>query len=409
MQKRVPISQLQTGMFVEGVTRQTGNVKIKNKGWVKTQAAIDKLKKVGIQEVQIDPSKTLSNEPKSPSKPAVPPAEQVMTPAKPPAETHRDPWHASTSFESELGKAHKLYEEAKALQSKAFSDIKSGRKIDIAPFREVADGFITSVFNNQDALTCLTRIRDKDSYLLEHSINVSILISIFAKHMFFDRDTIHQLATGALLHDIGKIKIADEILFKPGKLSDDEFDQMKNHARYSREILEEAGLSGIPVDVASFHHERLDGKGYPFGLSEPFISTYVRMASIVDVYDALTAERVYKEGMTPLQAFKLLNAGCPDSFDPDMVHKFVQSIGVYPVGTLVKLVSQRVGIVSRANPENPLRPCVKTFYNAKFGRYTEVKEVDLSNKREPDELQAAIKPEQFNIDLMRFFKQSIMP
>ena len=164
-----------------------------------------------------------------------------------------------------MGKAKKLYDEAKTLQIKAFKDIKAGRDIDIGPFRELASGFMDSVFRNQDALACLTQMRQKDAYLLEHSINVSILMGIFAKHLNIEKDIIVELTTGALLHDIGKIKTPDEVLNKPGRLTEAEFEIMKQHAVYSKQILEESGLTGIAVDIAGMHHERIDGTGYPFG------------------------------------------------------------------------------------------------------------------------------------------------
>jgi len=368
--KIIPISKLLPGMFVQSVTKQTGRIKIKNQGWVKTQAGIDKLKNAGILEVEIDPDKTLTD----------------SVPEKEPTQTStiikkRDPWQKVHSSEQEMGKAKKLYDEAKTLQIKAFKDIKAGRDIDIAPFRELASGFMDSVFRNQDALACLTQMRQKDAYLLEHSINVSILMGIFAKHLGVDKDLIVELTTGALLHDIGKIKTPDEVLNKPGRLTEAEFEIMKLHALYSKQILEESGLTGVAVDIAGMHHERLDGKGYPFGKKGDEISLYVRMASIVDVYDALTAERVYKAGMEPIKAFKILKDGCPDSFDGELLTKFIQCIGIHPVGTLVRLSSQKVGLVTESNPATPLKPTVKTFYSAKHGRYTEVQDIDLSNKK----------------------------
>jgi len=384
-------------MFVQSVTKQTGRIKIKNQGWVKTQVGIDKLKKAGILEVEIDPDKTLTK--------SVPEKEppQTSTVVK-----KRDPWQKVHCSEQEMGKAKKLYDEAKTLQLKAFKDIKAGRDIDIAPFRELASGFMDSVFRNQDALACLTQMRQKDAYLLEHSINVSILMGIFAKHLGIDKEIIVELTTGALLHDIGKIKIPDEVLNKPGRFTDDEFKIMKMHSLFSKEILEESGLTGVAVDIAGMHHERLDGKGYPFGKKGDEISLYVRMASIVDVYDALTAERVYKAGMEPIKAFKILKDGCPDSFDPVLLNKFIQCIGVHPVGTLVRLSSQKVGLVTESNPSTPLKPVVKTFYSAKHSRYTEVKDIDLSNKKTIDTLESAVKPKEYNIDLERFYKNSIL-
>ena len=396
--KVISISQLQPGMFVQSVTKQTGRIKIKNQGWVKTQASIDKLKKAGILEIEIDPDKTLTT-----------PEPDTQAPAPKAEIKKRDPWLKVHSSEQEMGKAKKLYDEAKTLQQKAFGDIKAGRDIDIAPFKELASGFMDSIFRNQDALACLTQMRQKDAYLLEHSINVSILMGIFAKHLGIERDIIVELTTGALLHDIGKIKIPDEVLNKPGRFSDDEFKIMQNHALYSKQILEEAGLTGIAVDIAGLHHERLDGKGYPFAKKGDEISQYVRMASIVDVYDALTAERVYKAGMEPIKAFKILKDGCPDSFDGDLVTKFIQCIGIHPVGTLVKLESQKLAVVTRSNPTSPLKPQVKVFYNAKHSHYTEIHDIDLANSRCHENLEAAIKPTDFNIDLIKFFKHSILP
>lgn len=385
-------------MFVQSVTKQTGRIKIKSQGWVKTQAGIDKLKNVGILEVEIDPDKTLIE--------SVPEKEPAKTPSP---IAKRDPWQKTHSTEQEMGKAKKLYNEAKSLQIKAFKDIKAGKNIDIAPFRELASGFMDSVFRNQDALACLTQMRQKDAYLLEHSINVSILISIFAKHLNIDKNIIEQLTTGALLHDIGKIKIPDAVLNKPGRFTDEEFTIMKNHARFSKEILQAAGLKGIAVDIAGMHHERLDGKGYPSGKKSDEISQYVRMASIVDVYDALTAERVYKAGMEPIKAFKILKEGCPDSFDNELLTKFIQCIGIHPVGTLVKLSSQKVGLVTQSNPASPLKPIVKTFYSAKHGRYTQVQDIDLAHKKSQDTLESAVKADEYKIDLQRFYKNSILP
>ena len=385
--------------FVHSVTKQTGKIKIKKQGWVKTPIGVQQLIKAGILEIEIDPDKTIISQ----SAP-VTTDDVKVEPIKP-----RDPWQTTHSVEQEMDKALKLYTEAKQLQGKAFTEIKSGNSIDIAPFKELASGFIDSVFRNQDALACITRMREKDTYLLEHSINVSILISIFAKHLGFERALIEELATGALLHDIGKIQIPDNILNKPGKLTDDEYKVMQNHALFSKQILEKSGLKGIAVDIAGYHHERLDGTGYPFAKQADEISLYVRMASIVDVYDALTAERVYKAGMEPIKAFKILKDGCPDSFDGELLTKFIQCIGVHPVGTLVKLSSQKVGLVTKSNPSSPLKPVVKTFYNAKHAHYTEVSDIDLAHNRTQDSLEAAVKPTDFNIYLIRFFKNSILP
>ncbi|MCF6441675.1 HD-GYP domain-containing protein [Pseudoalteromonas luteoviolacea] len=396
--KTINIKELQPGMFVVGVIKQAGHVRVKNQGWVRDEKGINNLIHSGVLEVEIDPDKTLDQ-----SQPEPEIIEEVITSAKP------DPWHKSVPVEAELGQAVKMYEQAKQLQEKAFSDIKEGRKINIAEFKETASGFIDSVFRNQDALACIARIREKDGYLLEHSLNVSILMSIFAKHLGFDRELIEELATGALLHDIGKIKIPDEILQKPDKLSENEFAIMREHAKYSHDIVKDSGLGEIAAEIAGFHHERLDGTGYPYSKKGDELSQYVRMISIVDVYDAMTADRVYKVGMAPIKAFKKLKAGCPHQFDENLLNQFIHCIGMYPVGTLVKLKSHRVGIVAASNPVSPLQPVVKVFYNAKNMFHVEVRDVDLSDKRIDDELEAAVKPEEFGLDLIKFFRHSMLP
>lgn len=393
-------------MFVARVVKQTGRVKIKNQGWVKTPKAIAALASAGIVEVEIDADKTLSAKP-TPQVDA-PDANKMKIPESEVIEKTL-PWRKTTSIENEMNQAVELYQEAKHIQQKAFDDIKAGRNIDIEPFKQAATGIIDSIFRNQDALSCIARIREKDAYLLEHSLNVSILISIFAKHLELERNIIEELATGALLHDIGKIQIPDEILHKPAKLTDEEFAIMQQHATFSKSIVENAGLSGIASQIAGFHHERLDGTGYPYRLKGDDLNLYVRMASIVDVYDALTAERVYKAGMTPIKAFKYLRDNCPNHFDETLVTKFIQCIGLYPVGTLVKLKSQKVGIISESNHISPLKPVVKVFYSARSMHHIQVQDIDLNSKKVDDELDAAIKPEEFNLDLIRFFRQSMLP
>ena len=401
--KSISIEELQPGMFVVSVLEQTGSVQVKTQGWVKTQTSINKLASAGILRVEVDPDKMLDL---SIDKHGITASDSDI---QPDPEQEKNPWHKSTAMSAELSQAVKLVEEAKALQAKAFADLKAGNPIDVDVFKEVATNFIDSIFRNQDALSCIAMIKQKDAYLLEHSINVATLITIFAKHLRLDREIIEELATGALLHDIGKIKVDDAVLNKPGKLSDAEFEQMKQHAQFSYDIVTEAGLSEISCEVAGFHHERLDGSGYPNGLSNYEISQFVRMASIVDVFDALTAERVYKKALTPIQAFKILRENSPQHYDEKLLNEFINCIGLYPVGSLVKLKSQRIGMVVSSNPEQPLRPIVKVFYSAKSMYHIAVEDIDLAEKRCTDELEAAIKPEEFGLDLIRFFKHSVLP
>ena len=396
--KVLSVSELQPGMYVVSVHKQKGVIEIKTQGWARTAAVIEQLKNKGVLELVVDLSKTLEQ-----------PKVEAVTPTAPVSVTSTSRNREKVSFEQELGQANVLYQQAKGLQKKAFADIKAGRELNLQQFQDCATGFIDSVFRNQDALLCISRIREKDAYLLEHSVNVSILMTIFAKQMKFDEELIEQLATGALLHDIGKILVPDSILNKPGKLTPEEFAEMRRHVQYSKEILEQIpGLSPISIDVAAVHHERLDGRGYPHGLADQQISVYGRMISIVDTYDAITAQRCYKDGQTGISALKILKRESPQSFDPVLLAQFIKAIGIHPVGSLVKLNNEKLAIVLKANEQDPLRPVVKVFYHCKFRHYTEVSVVDLGSNKVDLEIEGAVMPADFGIDMTRFFRQSVL-
>lgn len=394
-------------MYVVEVVRQSGHMQVTTQGWVRTAAAIRALRERGIDEVMIDPSKTIAG-----SEAALQAEREQLAEAAEQAKASAAakvapvvPATNKVPMENELNRAATLYAEAKALQQKAFDDIKAGRPLALEPMQNLASAFMESVFRNQDALLCMTRIREKDAYLLEHSVNVSILMTILARYLKIEEPVIHQLATGALLHDIGKILVSDRILQKPGKLTDDEFIEMRRHVEYGADVVKHMpGISPISIEVLVQHHERLDGRGYPNKIAGDAISRYGRMIAIVDTYDAITANRVYKDGFTSTHAFKILRDGAGQGYDADLVTNFIRAIGVFPVGTLVRLKSQRLGIVIQSGSSDPLKPVVKVFYHSKFRQQVPVTDVDLGAPRCDDEIEAAVKPEQFKIDLLGFLR-----
>ncbi|MCU4676075.1 HD-GYP domain-containing protein [Catenovulum sp. 2E275] len=397
MLKIIPIKQLEVGMYVTAVTKQHGQVLVKSQGWIKSKGLIDQLIKKGIDEVQIDPDKTLKKPETEPQIIEEKPVEQEKIPYK------------TTPVQQEIKRANKLYQQAKTLQSKILQDISSGHKIDLKPAQELTSQLIDSIFRNQDALSCLARIREKDAYLMEHSLNVSILISMFAKHLNLPRQTIETLALAAFLHDIGKILIPDEILHKPGRLTAEEFDVMKSHVIKGVDSLSQVdGISSDVIQIVIQHHEKLDGSGYPNGLKNQQIDQAGRMIAIVDIYDAMTAERVYKKGMSPSAALKMMLGMTPNSLDIELLQQFIRCIGIHPVGSLVLLTSGKLGIVTESNPENPLQPIIKVFYHTKYQRHSEIKDIDLSKPYCDESIEKAVKPEDFKIDLHRFFREVLL-
>lgn len=398
MIKKIPINALEVGMYVTAVTKQHGSVSVKSKGWVKSQALLNQLIKKGIDEVEIDTDKTLNQ----------PQAEQDLSEDTSKVEPETLPYK-TTPVNRELKRANKLYKQAKSLQSKILRDISTGHEIELEPAQELTSQLIDSIFRNQDALSCISRIREKDAYLMEHSLNVSILISMFAKHLKMPRAHIETLALGAFLHDIGKILIPDEILHKPGKLTDAEFEIMKSHVSKGVTALKAVeGISDEVIHIVIQHHEKLNGTGYPNGLAGEQIDQAGRMITIVDIYDAMTAERVYKKGMSPSAALKIMLGMTPDSLDSALLQQFIKCIGIHPVGSLVKLTSGKLAIVTESNPENPLCPIVKVFYHTKYQRHSEIKDIDLAKPNCGESIEKSVKPEEFNIDLHRFFQEVLM-
>ena len=211
----------------------------------------------------------------------------------------------SLGLAEEMGAAQKVHEEAVELVGGILNDVKTGQALPLTAIDNLAEDMLDSLFRNHNALACLGCIRDKDSYLMEHSVNLSVLMSIFGKSIQLDRGVLHQAIAGALLHDIGKIMVPDEILHKPGRLTDEEFTQMKQHVSLGQQhLMDIEGISPLTIQVVSEHHERMDGTGYPAGLCGHQISPFGRMAAIVDVYDAITADRCYHKGMPPTMAIK---------------------------------------------------------------------------------------------------------
>lgn len=281
--------------------------------------------------------------------------------------------------------------------------VKIGSALDVAPIHRLADELQQSVLRNPNALSCLGRIREKDNYLLEHSVNLSVLMSLFGNHRKLPADVLHQTVVGALLHDLGKILTPDDILHKPGRLTPEEFEVMKLHARHSRDILAATdGIGEITVITAAQHHEKLDGSGYPEGLKGEEISEYGRMVAITDVYDAITADRVYHKGMTPTQGLKKLLEWSGDHLDPVLVKEFIRCVGLYPVGSLVLLESGRLAVVIESNEQDQRLPVVRIMYHTRFRMPVPVETLDLSRPGCHDRIIRAVDPDDYRIDIRKF-------
>ena len=385
----IPVNQLRPGMYVIAIASQTGAMEIAQTGLVTTRQQVDVLIRRGVLTVKVDLARS-----------KLPGIAQVISPS--PAHSAGSVRPAGSGEGREL-KIRRLYQEARELQGKFIRHLKAGEPIDITPLAAVAEEMVDTMFTHGDAMLCLARIRAKDAYLMEHSMNVAILLANFGRYLGLERSVLKELTLGGLLHDVGKIMTPDEVLNKPGKLTDEEFGVMRQHVVHSYDILSNtAGITPTMLEVAANHHERLDGTGYPQRLKGDQLSLYTRMSGIVDVYDAVTADRVYKQGMQPTQAFRVLLKGINQHFDAELVTKFIKCMGVYPVGTLVQLSNQRLAVVMQRNEQQPLKPVVKVIYHATQRHYLEVQWLDLARNGGQESIESTVDPKEFGINLANF-------
>ena len=400
MIKRIPVSALKVGMYITDLNNDwIPHNQTRKKGVIRREETIEKIRRMGVKHVYIDVGKGLDSQDSEPAGEV----DQRNEAALEEAGALSPALQAKVDFADEIVKAQQVHTLAQGLVSNFMHDIKMGAAIEVAPIHQLANELQHSVLRNANALSCLGRIREKDNYLLEHSVNLSVLMSLFGSHRELPKDALHQTIVGALLHDIGKILTPDEILHKPGKLTPEEFEVMKLHARYSRDILASTeGIGDIALLTAAQHHERLDGSGYPEGLKGDEITEYGRMVAITDVYDAITADRVYHKGMTPVQGLKKLLEWSGDHLDPLLVKEFIRCIGLYPIGSLVLLESGRLGVVVETNEQDQRLPVVRVMYHTRFRLPITVETLDLARPGNQDRIVKAVDPADYKLDIRKF-------
>ncbi|WP_100637930.1 HD-GYP domain-containing protein [Marinobacter salexigens] len=400
MIKRIPVSALKVGMYITDLNNDwiPHNTQ-RRRGVIKREQTIEKIRKMGVQFVYIDVKKGKDSQDSETAAEvdARNETELQKTGEQKPGVRPRVP------LSEEMVNALGVHTEAQELVNSFMNSAKLGAPVDVAPIHKLADELQNSVTRNANALGCLGRIREKDNYLLEHSVNLSVLMTIFGQYRKLSADVMHQIVVGALLHDLGKVLTPDDVLHKPGRLTPEEYEVMKLHARHSRDILSATdGIGELTVITAAQHHERMDGHGYPEGLKGDQISIYGRMVAIADVYDAITADRVYHKGMTPTQGLKKLLEWSGDHLDPALVRQFIRCLGLYPVGSLVLLDSGRLGVVVETNEGDQRLPVVRVMYHTKFRMPITVTTIDLSKAGNQDRILRAVDPQQYRIDVRKF-------
>ena len=375
MFKKVDSSQLKVGMYVHDLSCDwMTHPFMRNRFLLRSDEEIRKIIAAGIHDVVIDNSKGLDvqDAPTVAQAAAAIERELVQIASAPQLVTR-------VSLGMELARATQLRKQASGLVRTVMADVRLGNAVDIDRVEPMVAEITESILRNPGALVGLLRIKTKDDYTFLHSISVCALMVAFCRSRGLDAATTHQAGLGGLLHDTGKALVPDAILNKPGPLSPEEFALVKRHPRDGHAILLQTPEVGpIPLDITLHHHERRDGSGYPDGLAGDAIGELAQMAAIVDVYDALTSERSYHKAIPAADALRKIYEWSKFHFNPVFAQDFMRCVGIYPVGTMVKLESGRLAVVIEAHESNLLAPKVNVFFSTRSNAYIKPETVDLS-------------------------------
>ncbi|MYN26998.1 HD-GYP domain-containing protein [Duganella levis] len=402
MLKKVDSSQLKVGMYIHDLSCDwMTHPFVRNRFLITTHDEIRKILNAGIHDVVIDSSKGLDvqDAPTVAEAQAATEREIVEIVAKAPVQTR-------VSLGEEMQRAVQIRHQASTLVRTVMQDARLGKAIELDQVQPVVQNITESILRNPGALVGLLRIKNKDDYTFLHSVSVCTLLVAFCRSRNIPADVTHQAGLGGLLHDTGKALVPDAILNKPGPLTDEEFAIIKKHPEDGYKILKQTPEIGpIPLDITLHHHERRDGSGYPGKQANDDISELAQMAAIVDVYDAITADRCYHKGMSAAAALRKIYEWSKFHFNPTYAQEFMRCVGIYPVGTMVLLESGRLGVVVEPHETNLLAPKVNVFFHTKKNVYIKPETVDLSRGLGfggGDKIVGHESPAKWNVDPMRF-------
>ncbi len=400
MIKKIPVKQLQLGMFIHEMHGSwLSHPFWKSSFLLEDPADLVKINGSGIAEISIDLSKSRQAPAQTAREPEAPASVATLPPE---AKT------AALSFHNELNRARKLCDRSRQAVMTMFAEARMGNTVSMADARAMVDEVTESVNRHPLALITLARLKTSDNYTYMHSVAVCAMMVALARALKMTEEQVRDAGCAGLLHDVGKMAVPDKILNKPGKLTDEEFIVIKSHPEKGQDILLRAGdISAMVIDVCLHHHEKCDGSGYPHGLKSEEISIFARMGAICDVYDAITSNRPYKKGWGPAESLQRM-AQWKGHFDPALLQAFVKVVGIYPIGSLVRLKSQRLAVVVEQNEKSMLKPKVKVFFSIRSKMPLPQTVVDLALPGLEDVIEAREHFENWNFPYMEDLWQSAL-
>ena len=378
MLKNIPVRQLRIGMYIHKLGGRWVDHPFLRKSFELTSVKdLQALLGSNAPEVEIDTDRGLDIDSAAPVKNT--PAPVVVAALKPPVAEPK------TSYDQEIKRAKAIQAKAKIAVTSMFNEARMGNAIEVASVAPLVDEINGSLERNVGALLSIVRLKTADDYTYMHSVAVCGLMIALGRVLGLEGEELRQVGLGGLLHDLGKISMPMEVLNKPGKLTDEEFATIKGHPRAGWKILKKSNeVSETPLDICLHHHERVDGNGYPERISGDALTLHARMGAVCDVYDAITSDRPYKAGWAPAESIKRMSEWCKGQFDETVFKAFVKTMGIYPTGSLVKLKSGRLGVVTDQSEGSLLQPRVKVFFSLKSKEPLSVEIIDL--KRSQDDI-----------------------
>jgi len=401
---QVDVKDLKIGMFVSKLDRPWLETSFWFQGFeLKTQADIDAVQKQ-CEYVFVDTTKQ-TKVPQYVARSSAYTAD-FLAKVEPPAKR--------SSFRREIGKAEVIHTKASALVKSFMEEVKFGRPINALAAKKAVSYCVDSVLNAPDALMLMTQLKNRDEYTAQHSMNVCIFSIALGRQINLSVEELNHVGLCGMMHDMGKMRVPLEILNKPGRLTPEELLLMQSHTTLGwKVLLSTSGMFSGAVDVAFTHHERLDGNGYPRNLKDEQITPYARIVSIADMYDAVSSDRIYQKGRPHLDAIKILTESSSNGhLDSALTMKFIESLGIYPAGSVVQLNSGEIAMVIEINPKAKLKPKILMLRDAQKQPCQETV-IDLALTgltfgAQPLKIATVMRPDECGIDLLKYYQSGLM-